>query len=165
MKLIRIIPKKRILILLALAFIIPNYIFAGAFVPLTNFFSRGTLLYAIILTIIIIFLEAGFLKAFIKKIPFRKHILFSAIINIVSSAIGSFVILLTKSRSDLFYFDKVFVLLFILTIVFEFPIIKLLYRQNITWLKNLWVDFVINTLSYISLIIMQTLLLSINKIK
>jgi hypothetical protein len=150
---------KKQIILTILIVLIPLFCFADALVPFTSFFSTETFLPALILLSVIILIEALLLKAFLKTVAFRKHILFSALINIISSGCGSLIFLITKSRRDLYYFDKVFVLMFVLTIIIEYPIIKLFYRRIISWLKCIWINLALNVLSYILLVILQFLFL------
>jgi len=143
--------------------IIPAICYADAIVPLINFFSKETFGTAAIALGIIILIEAYFLGRSIKQFPFRKHLVFSLIINIVSSFIGSIVIIIFSLNNPLrmlyVYSPTMILKFFAITIIIEFPVIKILYKDLISLNRAFLIDLKINILSYISLFLAQIIFL------
>ena len=138
----------------------PSFCYADGVSPLINFFSEETYKSATIVLVCIILLESFILWRSIKAISYVKHLLFSTIINIISSAAGSLLIL--ASGKDKFYFwdtTPLVLPLFFITLIVEFPSIKLLYKDAITWKRSIWIDLKINILSYLLVFAIQLSLL------
>lgn len=139
---------------------LPMPCYADGVSPLINFFSKETYLSATVILTILIFFESFILWRSIKSVRYARHLLFSGIINILSSAGGSIIIL--AAGHDQFYFWNTMNLifpLFLITLIIEFPAIKFLYKDAVTWKQSLWIDLKINILSYLLVFAVQFLLI------
>ena len=147
---------RRILLTILLLVMGPPICYADGIVPLTNLFSKETFVGSSIVLVIIFFLEAFLLKRSIKEISFKKHLLFSVIINILSSGAGSLLMLVSGlGRFYLLFSPLVIVALFIITLITEFFPIKFLYRKFISLKRVFIIYFKINTISYVSIFALQ----------
>jgi len=148
------------LLLLAL----PACVHADAIVPLLNIFSRETVYPASLALAFIILIETFFLWWFIKGIRLWYHLLFSTIINVVSSAAGSLLLgLIPGDREEWVGFPVGLVIpLFLVTVLVEFPLIRLLYRLRewwVSWRDSLWISVRANLASYLLLLFVVPLVL------
>jgi len=99
-----------------------------------------------------IFIEAVFLKLFIKEIKWLKHLLFSTIINLISSVPGVWVTISTMHLCG-----PVLPLIF-LGLIFQLILIPLIYRKYVNWFKGLGVGIVVNIFSYIGVMIISAVI-------
>ncbi len=141
---------------LSAIFASPTVCHADAINPLINLFTPDTAVPASILTIFIILIEAILLRKWIKPVSFRISLWRSVIINFASSAAGSIVVLLFF-RDKLFWgMSGLFVPMFILTLITETPLLKVLYRSDgLSWLRTAKISFGINLISYLFVFISQ----------
>lgn len=147
---------------LLLAIFFPNVCRADAINPLINIFTPETAIPDSILTVLIILIEAFLLWKWIKPLSFRLSLWRSTIINFASSAIGS-VIALSFFRDKLKWdMWSLIIPMFILTLVVETPLLKILYRKldaGFSWLRTIKISFGINLISYLFVIIFPFILL------
>jgi len=161
--------KKRINILFALALILfvlvcPNICHADSMIPLINIFTPDTSILSSVLTFVIILVEAFLLWAWIEPVSFRLSLWRSALINVTSSAVGSVIALLffrdKLQEWDILGWDLV-IPMFILTLVVETPLLKILYRKldnGFSWFRAIKISLGINFYSYLIIYIIQFLL-------
>lgn len=147
-----------IVCILFLIVIMPSTVFADAIVPVFQFFTPVLFVPSLILLVLIILVEAVLLKLLIKPIRFQTHLLYSTIINTVSSIAGSFLGFINYSfvLSE-FYWSSLFITLslpFIVTFASEYPVILLLYKKTISAKKAVWINLKINVASYFVFIIL-----------
>lgn len=102
--------------------------------------------------VIMIFLEATFLKLFIRKVKWLKHLLYSVIINLISSIPGAWLTITTQ------HLCGPVLPLFFLGFIFQLLLISAIYRKHIKWYKGLGVAVVVNICSYIGIFIISALL-------
>ena len=139
---------------------VPSLCYADGVSPLINFFSEETYKSATIVLLCIILFESFILWRSIKTASYVKHLLFSTIINVISSAAGSLLIL-ASGRNKFYFWDTTPLVfpLFLITLIVEFPSIKLLYKDAITWKRSIWINFKINMFSYLLVFVIQLSLL------
>lgn len=102
--------------------------------------------------VMMIFLEATFLKLFIRKVKWFKHLLYSVIINLISSIPGALLIITTQ------HLCGPVLPLISLGFIFQLLLIPAIYRKHIKWYKGLGVAVVVNIGSYIGIMIISALL-------
>lgn len=134
----------------------PGICHADAINPLINIFTPETAVSSSVLTVFIILIEAILLRKWIKSVSFSVNLWRSAIINFASSAAGSVVVLLFF-RDKLFWgMSSLFIPMFILTIITETPLLKVLYRrESLNWLRSIKISFGINLVSYVLVFVFQ----------
>lgn len=135
--------------------------YANVIVPLIFFFDRFYAYPSIISIGIIILIETLVLKGIIRTVKWRWHLLYALIINVVSSLIGSGLILavaLFNKLTDLFTDSLLanLLILFVLTCLIEYAVILWLYKKVVTGKQGIWVSFRINLVSYIVLFLFLT---------
>lgn len=140
---------------------LPTVCRADAINPITNLFTRDTVIPASILTILIIVIEATLLRWWVKpKLRFLAHLGRSTIINLISSATGSIVVAILHHGDPIWGLSSFFVPMFLLTLITETPGLKLLYRSNgLSWLQATKISVGINAVSYAFVFIFQFLLI------
>lgn len=129
---------------------------ANAIVPLTNLFTPETAVNASILTVVIILIEAFILRRWFRFTAFRLNLSRAVIINVFSSAAGSFYVWLLYKDFIVLYMEQIYFSMFVLTLLTETPILKFLYRrENLSWLRALCISLTTNFLSYFFLFVIQ----------
>jgi len=68
---------------------------------------------------------------------------------------------LASGRNKFYFWDTTPLVLplFLITLIVEFPSIKLLYKDAITWRRSIWIDLKINIFSYLLVFVIQLSLL------
>ena len=127
---------------------------ADAISPAINFFYKGAIPQATVVTAVIILSEALILKWLIKPLTFLGSLKWSAILNITSSVGGSLLLIALgygKGPFELLETTQLVRPLFVVTLLIEIPLLYVFLRKRfgLTFLKALWVGFVINTASYL----------------
>lgn len=159
----RIINMFRLIIVAFNCLMIPCLSQADAIGPLVNILYPDTALPELVITIIIIFIEAIFLKHWIKSVPFKTSLWRSTVINFSSSFVGSFVMFFHRLKHQLFekpweHYDSFFsfaLVMFLITIAVETPILIFLYRKEVkSRLKMFMISLGINSISYLTVLIL-----------
>jgi hypothetical protein len=140
---------------------LPAVCWADAINPITNLFTRDNAIPASILTILIIVIEAVFLRWWVKpKLGFFSHLSRSTVINLFSSAAGSIMVAIFYHDYPVWKLSSLFIPMFFLTLAIETPALKLLYRRNgLSWFGVSKISVGINLISYVFVFIFQFLLL------
>ena len=145
---------------LLVMFFFPDICRADAINPLINLFTPDTAIPALIITAVIIFIEALLLRWWIKPVSFRVSLWRSAIINFASSAAGSVVMLLFFKDELSWGRASLVVPMFVLTLITETPLLKVLYRaQGLSWFRSARISLGINLVSYLFIFISQIILI------
>ena len=148
-------------ILLLLFLLTPAAAFADGVSPILNFFHKDTWLPATVVTLVIILVESGLLRWRINQVSFGGVLWRSAVLNITSSTTGS-VLLLMFGRESFFMWDTMSLVLplFIITLVTEIPLLRLLFRQiPLTWGRACALGCGINLASYACVFVLEIALL------
>jgi hypothetical protein len=147
--------------------LIPCLSQADGIEPLVNILYPDTALPTILITIIIIFIEAILLKHWIKSVSFKTNLWRSMVINFSSSFVGSFVMFFHRLKHQLFekpweHYDSFFsfaLVMFLITIAVETPILIFLYRKEVkSRLKMFMISLGINSTSYLAVLILTVAL-------
>ena len=101
---------------------------------------------------IMILLEATFLKLFLKKIKWLKHLLYSIVINLISILPGAFLIITTQ------HLCGAVLPLISLGFILQLLLISIIYRKYFKWYKGMGIAVIVNIGCYIGIIIITTLL-------
>lgn len=158
---------KKAVLLLLFIMAIPKYVFADGLIPIIPlFYSFDDVMISFITIfemIIVIIVEAILLKRVFRKIRFINHFLISIIINLVSYFIGTILVfvctyLLNIKWDNLLTIILIVLLGIILTIFSEYPIVKLSYKNELTWRKALFLTIKINFIGYLVLLFMLLLI-------
>lgn len=99
-----------------------------------------------------IFIEATFLRLFIRKVNWYKHLLYSVIINLISSIPGALLIITTQ------HLCGPVLPLFFWGFAFQLLLISVIYRKYVKWYKGLGIAAVVNIGSYIGIMIISILI-------
>jgi hypothetical protein len=111
---------------------------------------------AFILTVFIILIEAILLRRWQKNIPFKTHLKYSTFNNIVSSLIGSVILVVFVFKQPFWEIMILYPAMFILTIIVETQLIKYEYRQKFTtWFDAIKKSVYIHFYSYIFVFLLQ----------
>lgn len=149
------------LALVILGFLImPQLSFADAIAPMTNLFTSDTAPSAAIVLVIIIFVEAYFLRRLVKTVSYKTSLWRSTLINLLSSAVGSFAYFVDyASKPDYNFMPtdfKILIPLFLLTLIVETPLLVFLYRKEVSgWWRITMISVKINLASYLSIFLLE----------
>jgi hypothetical protein len=127
-------------------------------------FTPDTMVSSVIITIVIILIEAFLLHKWVKTVRFNVCLWRSFLANMSSSAAGSIVLYLYQMADPIRYqLLNTFSLLlpmFILTLVVETPILAYLFRREVKgWFRIIRISFGINFISYLAFIVMEAVLI------
>jgi hypothetical protein len=128
----------------------PAVALADGVSPILNLFHKDTWLPATLVTVLIILIESALLRLRVKQIRYIDTLWRCVVINIASSAAGS-VLLLGLGRDSYFLWDSTWLVLplFLLTLVTEIPLLRLLYKQvALSWKRAVALGVGINLASY-----------------
>ena len=81
-------PKNFICAAIVIVFFVPSIAYANAIIPAMQFFNKSSFFPSLVLLAVIVVIETIILKLSIKNIPFKKHLGFATVVNIVSSIAG-----------------------------------------------------------------------------
>jgi hypothetical protein len=129
---------------------------ANTITPIINLFIPSNYVPALILTILIILVETFLLWKWIKGISLKLSLMMAAIVNIISSAVGSVIAWIYLDEQMIWVIKGLYVPMFFLTLAAEIPVLKYLCRQyDIDWKRSIKVALGLNTISYIFVFIAQ----------
>ena len=121
---------------------------AHSFIPVPNYFSKDSIVYPLIWTILLILIQSLLLKWLIREIPYSGSLWRSALINIVLSAAVSLL-------PPYWNLDPISLLFyFILCAIPTVPLLYLLYRRiKISWISSFRIGLVVNLISYVGFLL------------
>ena len=137
-------------------FLIQSTAKANVIIPVLYFFYPAiNFVYATFVFFgIVIFVEAAILKISAKTIRFLRHLLWATVINVISVLVGLIYVFVIQNiipAKFVFSLGLLFVYLvpFIITLIVEYKVIRLLYKNHLSLRKAIRVNISMNLTSYI----------------
>ncbi len=145
-----------LIISILVVLLFPNNAFADGIAPITYVFTKETWLFTSIILAFAIIIEWSLLNRKFKDVGLKINFIRSVIVNISSSIGGSLIYYIYASNqptvsSYMLDSSSLVIPLFILTILLEIPVLKIFYKEKVSWMRAVGLGLFINVISYLTI--------------